>query len=141
MTPRKRLRYREHSRMESLTRTEAKEMLTVDDYGAIRRAHRDRMPIKRFDFEDGMRELQAMPIVHGRGRGTLQQSQKCQEPFGWRLALSVELRECRCQATPKLTPQATLKLTPSWTLVKKGMWTTSTPIWLTCLTHRRTNRM
>src|SRR5271166_437807 len=49
---------------------------------------------KRFDVEDGMRELQAMPIVHGRGRGTLQQAQKGQEPFGWRLALSLELREC-----------------------------------------------
>src|SRR5208337_2266980 len=46
-----------------------------------------------------------------------------------------------CQATPKLTPRATLKLTPSWTLVKEGIWTTSTPIWLTCLTRRRTKRM
>ena len=51
MTPRKRLRYSEHSRTESLTRTEAKGMLTVDDYGAIRRAHRDGMPIKRIALE------------------------------------------------------------------------------------------
>src|SRR5271157_170271 len=49
--------------------------------------------------------------------------------------------EYTCQATPKLTPQATLKLTPSWTLVKEGIWTTSTPIWLTCWTRRRRNRM
>src|SRR5271166_2339442 len=47
MTPRKSLRYSEHSRTESLTRTEAKGMLTVDDYGAIRKAHRDGMPIKQ----------------------------------------------------------------------------------------------
>src|SRR5208337_3734602 len=46
-----------------------------------------------------------------------------------------------CQATAKLPPQATQKLTPSWTLVKKGIWTTSTPIWLTCWTRRRTKRM
>jgi len=46
-----------------------------------------------------------------------------------------------CGATPKLTPLTTRKLTPSWTLVKEGIWTTSTPIWLTCLTRRRTNRM
>ena len=51
MTPRTRLRYSEHSRTESLTRTEAKGMLTVDDYGAIRRAHRDGMPIKRIALE------------------------------------------------------------------------------------------
>ena len=51
MTPRNRLRYSEHSRTESLTRTEAKGMLTVDDYGAIRRAHRDGMPIKRIALE------------------------------------------------------------------------------------------
>src|SRR5271157_396188 len=46
-----------------------------------------------------------------------------------------------CGATPKLTPLTTLRLTPSWTLVKEGIWTTSTPIWLTCLTCRRTKRM
>src|SRR5271157_3404816 len=46
-----------------------------------------------------------------------------------------------CGATPKLTPLTTLRLTPSWTLVKEGIWTTSTPIWLTCLTRRRTKRM
>ena len=51
MTPRKCLRHSEHSRTESLTRTEAKEMLTVDDYGAIRRAHRAGMPIKRIALE------------------------------------------------------------------------------------------
>src|SRR5271166_5838667 len=51
MTPRKRLRYSEHSRTESLTRTEVKGMLTVDDYGAIRRAHRDGMPIQRIALE------------------------------------------------------------------------------------------
>ena len=45
MTPRKRLRYCEHSR------TEVKGMLTVDDYGAIRRAHRDGMLIKRIALE------------------------------------------------------------------------------------------
>ena len=37
--------------MESLTHREAKGMLTVDDYGAIRRAHRDGMPIKRIALE------------------------------------------------------------------------------------------
>jgi len=47
----------------------------------------------------------------------------------------------RCGATPKLTPLTTLRLTPSWTLVKEGIWTTSTPIWLSCLTRRRTKRM
>src|SRR5271157_3991715 len=47
MTPRKRLRYSEHSVTESLTRTEAKEMLTVDDYGAIRRARRDGKSIRQ----------------------------------------------------------------------------------------------
>src|SRR5208337_3333569 len=46
-----------------------------------------------------------------------------------------------CGATPKLTPLTTLKLTPSWTLVKEGIWTTSGPIWLRCLTRRRTKRM
>ncbi len=51
MTPRKRLRYSEHSRTESLTRTEVKGMLTVDDCGAIRRAHRDGMPIQRIALE------------------------------------------------------------------------------------------
>ncbi len=49
---------------------------------------------KRFDVEDGVSELQAMPVVHDGGRGTLQQAQKGQEPLGWRLALSVEFREC-----------------------------------------------
>jgi transposase len=37
--------------MESPTRTEAKEVLTVDDYGAIRRAHRDGMSIRRLARE------------------------------------------------------------------------------------------
>src|ERR1700679_309541 len=37
--------------MESLTRTEVREVLTVDDYGAIRRAHRDGMPIKQIARE------------------------------------------------------------------------------------------
>ena len=37
----------EHSVTESLTRTEAKEMLTVDNYGAIRRARRDGKSIRQ----------------------------------------------------------------------------------------------
>lgn len=39
--------------MESLIRTEAGDVLTVDDYGAIRRAHRDGMPIKQIAREFG----------------------------------------------------------------------------------------
>src|SRR5271157_394914 len=57
------------------------------------------------------------------------------------LNLSNEQIAHECGATPKLTPLTTLRLTPSWTLVKEGIWTTSTPIWLTCLTCRRTKRM
>ena len=77
MTPRKRLRYSEHSRTESLTRTEAKGMLTVDDYGAIRRAHRDGMPIKRIALEFKhsrntirkiLKHLQPNPIPRERNR-------------------------------------------------------------------------
>ena len=52
---------------------------------AIRRDHDFE---KRFDVEDGVSELRAIPVVHDGGRGTLQQAQKGQEPFGWRLALS-----------------------------------------------------
>ena len=37
--------------MESFTRTEAKEVLTMDDYGAIRRAHRDGKSIRRIARE------------------------------------------------------------------------------------------
>ena len=37
--------------MESLTRTEVRKVLTVDDFGAIRRAHRDGMPIKQIARE------------------------------------------------------------------------------------------
>jgi transposase len=36
-----------------LTQTEAKDVLTVDDYGAIRRAHRDGLPIKQIVREFG----------------------------------------------------------------------------------------
>ena len=39
--------YRERSHRNRLTRTEAKEVLTVDDYGAIRRARRDGMSIRQ----------------------------------------------------------------------------------------------
>jgi DNA-binding NarL/FixJ family response regulator len=39
--------YRERSHRDRLTRTEAKEVLTVDDYGAIRRARRDGMSIRQ----------------------------------------------------------------------------------------------
>src|SRR4051794_26846190 len=38
--------YRERSDTERFTRTEVKEVLTVDDYGAIRRAYRDRKSIR-----------------------------------------------------------------------------------------------
>src|SRR5208337_4257772 len=56
-------------------------------------------------------------------------------------SLGSAVEAARCGATPKLTPLTTLRLTPSWTLVKEGIWTTSTPIWLTCLTRRRAKRM
>jgi hypothetical protein len=52
-----------------------------------------------------------------------------------------ETRVTICQATLKLTPLTTLKLTPSCTLDKEGLWTSSTPIWSTCMTRRRTKRM
>ena len=39
--------YRERSHRDRFTRTEAKEVLTVDDYGAIRRARRDGMSIRQ----------------------------------------------------------------------------------------------
>ena len=58
--------------MESLTRTEAEEVLTVDDYGAIRRAHRDGTPIKQISRELG----------HSRNtdRRILRQSRPCPIP-------------------------------------------------------------
>ena len=43
--------YRERSDTERLTCTEAKEVLTVDDYGAIRRAHRDGKSIRQIARE------------------------------------------------------------------------------------------
>jgi transposase len=45
--------YRERSDTERFTRTEVKEVLTVDDYGAIRRAHRDRKSIREIAREFG----------------------------------------------------------------------------------------
>jgi transposase len=45
--------YRERSDTERFTRTEFKEVLTVDDYGAIRRAHRDRKSIRAIAREFG----------------------------------------------------------------------------------------
>ena len=39
--------------MESLTHSEAEDVLTVEDYGAIRRAHRDGKPIKQIVREFG----------------------------------------------------------------------------------------
>jgi len=43
--------YRERSHRDRLTRTEAKEVLTVDDYGAIRRARRDGMSIRQIALQ------------------------------------------------------------------------------------------
>jgi hypothetical protein len=43
--------YRERSVTERFIGTEAKEMLTMDDYGAIRRAHRDGKSIRRIARE------------------------------------------------------------------------------------------
>jgi transposase len=45
--------YRERSNTERFTRTEVKEVLTVDDYGAIRRAYRDRKSIRAIAREFG----------------------------------------------------------------------------------------
>jgi transposase len=45
--------YRERSDTERFTRTEVKEVLTVDDYGAIRRAYRDRKSIREIAREFG----------------------------------------------------------------------------------------
>jgi transposase len=46
--------YSERFDMERFTRTEAKEVLTVDDYGAIRRAHRDGKSIRQIAREFGL---------------------------------------------------------------------------------------
>ena len=54
--------------MESLTRTEAKEVLTVDDYGAIRTAYRNGKSIRQISRESG------------RSRITIRKVLQCAEP-------------------------------------------------------------
>src|SRR5208283_787211 len=94
--------------------------------------------LERIAHSDGLPWYQVrrarivLGIAAGQRREDIAFHLECDDSTIWRTC---------CQATLKLTPQATLKLTPSWTLVKEGIWTTPTPIWLTCWTRRRTNRM
>jgi transposase len=58
--------YRERSNTERFTRTEVKEVLTVDDYGAIRRAHRDGKSIRAIarEFEHSRKTIRHV-LKHG----------------------------------------------------------------------------